>query len=61
VPALIVQGRLDLVCRHAPLRAGAAAAARRAASSSGGHSATEPEIARALRRATDDMRTRLQS
>ena len=63
VPALIVQGRLDLVC---PPRA-AYELARRLPRAElrlverGGHSATEPEIARALRRATDDMRARLQS
>jgi proline iminopeptidase len=62
VPALIVQGRLDLVC---PPRA-AYELARRLPRAElrlverGGHSATEPEIARALRRATDDMRARLQ-
>ena len=63
VPALIVQGRLDLVC---PPRA-AYELARRLPRAElrlverGGHSATEPEIARALRRATDDMRAHLQS
>ncbi len=63
VPALIVQGRLDLVC---PPRA-AYELARRLPRAElrlverGGHSATEPEIARALRRATDDMRARLPS
>jgi proline iminopeptidase len=63
VPVLIVQGRLDLVC---PPRA-AYELARRLPRAElrlverGGHSATEPEIARALRRATDDMRARLQS
>jgi proline iminopeptidase len=62
VPALIVQGRLDLVC---PPRA-AYELARRLPRAElrlverGGHSATVPEIARALRRATDDMRARLQ-
>jgi proline iminopeptidase len=63
VPALIVQGRLDLVC---PPRAAFELArllprAELRLVERGGHSATEPEIARALRRATDDMRTRLQS
>jgi proline iminopeptidase len=63
VPALIVQGRVDLVC---PPRT-AHELARRLPNAElrlvecGGHSAASPEIARALRRATDDMRERLRS
>jgi proline iminopeptidase len=62
VPALLVQGRLDMVC---PPRL-AFELARRLPRSElrlierGGHSASEPEMAAALRRATDDMRERLQ-
>ena len=63
VPALIVQGRLDLVCppRAAYELARLLPRAELRLVERGGHSATEPEIARALRRATDDMRTRLES
>jgi proline iminopeptidase len=63
VPALIVQGRLDLVCppRAAYELARLLPRAELRLVERGGHSATEPEIARALRRATDEMRTRLQS
>jgi proline iminopeptidase len=60
-PALIVQGRLDLVCppRAAYELARLLPRAELRLVERGGHSATEPEIARALRRATDDMRARL--
>ncbi|HSD53715.1 MAG TPA: prolyl aminopeptidase [Burkholderiales bacterium] len=63
VPALIVQGRLDLVCppRAAYELARLLPRAELRLVERGGHSAAAPEIARALRRATDDMRTRLQS
>jgi proline iminopeptidase len=63
VPALIVQGRLDLVCppRAAHELARLLPRAELRLVERGGHSATEPEIARALRRATDDMRARLQT
>jgi proline iminopeptidase len=61
VPALIVQGRLDLVCppRAAYEVARALPGAELRLVERGGHSATAPEIARALRRATDDLRDRL--
>ena len=61
LPAVIVQGRLDLVCppRAAHELARLLPRAELRLVERGGHSATEPEIARALRRATDDMRTRL--
>lgn len=63
VPALIVQGRLDMVCppRAAYELARQLPRAELRLVERGGHSATEPEIARALRRATDDMRARLPS
>jgi proline iminopeptidase len=63
VPALIVQGRLDFVCppRAAYELARQLPRAELRLVARGGHSATEPEIARALRRATDDMRARLPS
>jgi proline iminopeptidase len=57
-PALIVQGRLDMVC---PPRAAFALArllprAELRLVGRGGHSASEPDMAEALRRAADDMR-----
>lgn len=61
IPALIVQGRLDLVC---PPRA-AYELARRLPRAElrlverGGHSASEPPMAEALRRAADDLRADL--
>jgi proline iminopeptidase len=61
-PALIVQGRLDMLC---PPRA-AFELARRLPRGElrlverGGHSAFEPDMAQALRRAADDMRARVQ-
>jgi proline iminopeptidase len=61
VPAILVQGRLDMVCP--PLAA--AELARRLPNAelrmveNGGHSALDPLIAGALRRATDDMRGRV--
>ena len=61
VPALIVQGRLDMVC---PPRA-AFELARRLPRAElrlvdrGGHSASSRDMAEALRRATDDLRERL--
>ena len=61
VPALIVQGRLDMVC---PPRA-AVELARLLPRSElrlverGGHSVSGPEMAEALRRAADDMRARV--
>jgi proline iminopeptidase len=61
VPALIVQGRLDMVC---PPRA-AIELARRLPRAElrlvehGGHSASGRDMAEALRRATDDLRGRL--
>jgi proline iminopeptidase len=63
VPAVIVQGRLDLVCppRAAYEVARALPWAELRLIERGGHSATAPEIARALRRATDDLRDRLRS
>jgi proline iminopeptidase len=63
VPALIVQGRLDLVCppRAAYELARLLPRAELRLVERGGHSAAAPEIARALRRATDDMRERLGS
>jgi proline iminopeptidase len=60
VPAVIVQGRLDMVC---PPRA-AFELARRLPRAElrlverGGHSASGPEMAAALRRATDDLAAR---
>jgi proline iminopeptidase len=63
VPALIVQGRLDLVCppRAAYELARALRGAELRLVDRGGHSAAAPELAGALRRATDDMRGRLRS
>lgn len=61
-PALIVQGRLDMVC---PPRAAFELArllprGELRLVERGGHSASEPEMAAALRRAADDMRGRVQ-
>jgi proline iminopeptidase len=58
VPALIVQGALDMVCppRTAFEVARALPRAELRLIARGGHSASEPEMARELRRATDDMR-----
>lgn len=63
VPAVIVQGRLDIVC---PPRAAYELARRLPRAElrlveQGGHSAAEPRMAGALRRAADDMRGRLRS
>ncbi|HXM82668.1 MAG TPA: prolyl aminopeptidase [Burkholderiales bacterium] len=61
VPALIVQGRLDMVC---PPRAAFELArllprGELRLVERGGHSASEPDLAQALRCAADDMRGRL--
>jgi proline iminopeptidase len=62
IPVLIVQGSRDRIC---PPAAAVELAARLPRAElrlveGGGHSATEPAMARALRRATDDLRGRLQ-
>jgi proline iminopeptidase len=61
LPALIVQGARDLVCppRVAQELAAALPRAELRLVERGGHSAAAPEMARALRRATDDLRGRL--
>jgi len=61
VPVLIVQGKRDMVC---PPRAALELAERLPRAElhlveGGGHSAARPEMARALRRATDELRRRL--
>lgn len=61
IPVLIVQGARDLVC---PPRAALELAERLAHAElrlveGGGHSAARPEMAQALRRATDELRGRL--
>jgi len=63
VPALIVQGRLDMVC---PPRAAFELArllphCELRLVERGGHSAAEPDMAEALRRAADDMRARIEA
>src|SRR5262245_20145856 len=61
MPALIVQGKLDLVCppRAAHEVARALPGAELRLIEQGGHSAAGPRIARALRQATDELRDRL--
>ena len=61
LPALIVQGARDVVCppRVAQELAAALPRAELRLVERGGHSATAPEMAQALRRATDDLRGRL--
>ncbi|MGH8678207.1 MAG: prolyl aminopeptidase [Burkholderiales bacterium] len=58
-PTIIVQGRMDMVCP--PCAAFALARVLPSATlrivESAGHSASEPSLAQALRRATDEMRT----
>jgi proline iminopeptidase len=61
LPVLIVQGARDVVCppRVAQELAAALPRAELRLVERGGHSAAAPEMARALRRATDDLRGRL--
>ena len=61
VPTLIIQGRLDLVCppRAAYELARLLPRAELRIVERGGHSASAPQMAEALRRATDDMRARI--
>jgi proline iminopeptidase len=61
-PVLIVQGSRDRVCppRAALELAGRLLSAELRLVEGGGHAATQPEMARALRGAADDLRTRLQ-
>jgi len=62
VPALIVQGRLDMVCppRAAFELAGVLPRGELRLVERGGHSAAEPDMAKALRGAADDMRARIE-
>jgi proline iminopeptidase len=62
IPTIMVQGRLDMAC---PPRAAFELAARLPHAElrlieRGGHAATEPSMATALRRATDDIRAHLE-
>ncbi len=61
LPVLIVQGARDVVCPPRVVQELAAALPRAELRlvERGGHSAAAPEMARALRRATDDLRGRL--
>lgn len=62
-PAIIVQGRLDMVCPPATALAVAQSieGSELRMVASGGHSALQPEIATELRAATQRMRSRIQS
>jgi proline iminopeptidase len=60
-PAIIVQGRMDMLCPPATAAtvAGRLAGAELRMIETAGHSASQPALARALRTAADDMRERV--